>query len=102
MVHEGWRSARRFCRGHRPDGYCGDREGHRRLKVWLPAEDHFPKRQSDLSGRRPERGDSSVKLCLGARTIALAAAALLPASLAFSQQKPADVAKARTAASPGK
>ena len=42
-----------------------------------------------------------MKLYFGTRVIVLATAALLPASLVSSQQKPADLAKAKTGASPG-
>jgi len=42
-----------------------------------------------------------VTLYFGTRVIVLATAALLPASLAYSQQKPADRAKAKTVVSPG-
>ena len=42
-----------------------------------------------------------MKLHFGTRVIVLATAALLPASLAYSQQKPADAAKARTVVAPG-
>src|SRR5690349_11420978 len=102
MVYQGRRQSRGFRGGHRPDRDGRDCGSHRRVEVWISAKDHVSQRKSDLSRRRPERGDTSVRLHRRNRTMALATAALLAATLAYAQAPAPTAAKVKAAPAAGK